>query len=254
MAYVLNAPTRLLGRQTISVLFIYLLLLLGFHGITVLIGQVRFWVADPAQFLAYDFYIWFLVAKYVLIITIGTVLIHTISKKELEMDWLGLNPERLPSDILFSIQVFLVFPGILLVIHLVTVLLPESIISVYLFNLSEAASITYYPGWFAAELFAAVLCIPIIEEIVFRGFLFSVLEKRIPVVITVIITTVIFTCYHINPFALHQLVLSNLLLIVFGGLGCGILRGITKRLWAPIVYHVLWNAAIYSLYYWRWMI
>lgn len=77
------------------------------------------------------------------------------------------------------------------------------------------------------------LIAPIAEEILFRGYLQTILSKKIGVISSVIVTAIIFSAYHVDPAFFGQLLVMGLLF--------GIVREAFKSIWASIILHILAN-------------
>lgn len=82
------------------------------------------------------------------------------------------------------------------------------------------------------------LCIgigaPIVEELAFRGLGYDALRKRgVPTLWVIVITTVVFSLFHLEPTRIPILLASGAIL--------GILRWRTRGLGAPIVAHAVNN-------------
>ena len=80
-------------------------------------------------------------------------------------------------------------------------------------------------------IIASAICIPIIEEIVFRYSLPTVLEKRLSWQFSLIISAMLFALLHGN----------NLIFYLLLGLWFGYLYHRTKQIWVPISVHVVMN-------------
>ena len=78
------------------------------------------------------------------------------------------------------------------------------------------------------------LLAPIAEEILFRGFLWRILEeKKINRYIILVVTSLLFAFYHLELFMVPYLFISGLIL--------GLLRMLTNRLGVSIVMHIISN-------------
>jgi len=83
-------------------------------------------------------------------------------------------------------------------------------------------------------IFSAVVVMPVVEEILFRGLFFGVLEKRLSAGWTIVITAAAFALFHLQ--------LAFFLPIFLGGVVCGWARSKSGTLALPILLHVLNNA------------
>ncbi|MCK0068509.1 CPBP family intramembrane glutamic endopeptidase [Kordiimonas laminariae] len=88
-----------------------------------------------------------------------------------------------------------------------------------------------------------IIVAPIIEEIVFRGYIQNSLEKKYNPQIAVLITSVLFAIIHFN--------LAVFPLYFILGVGFGVLFVRTRSLWTVILLHILNNslAVVYQLFF-----
>ena len=99
-------------------------------------------------------------------------------------------------------------------------------------NFSQASSVLYaYPLWQA--ILANMLLVPILEEVVFRGLLFSRLQKVMPNIVVALITSVVFGLVH------GQIVWMLFAFVV--GLVLSFVRIKTGSILPTILMHVLIN-------------
>ena len=112
------------------------------------------------------------------------------------------------------------------------------------------------PGWFM-ELFdklfesdhgvwfgilRVVILAPIVEELIFRGVIFSGFQRIYPSILAIIFSALLFALFHLNPWQLGPTFLLGLLL--------GYVRLRTGSLLAAIFTHALHNGMIFlSVYY-----
>jgi membrane protease YdiL (CAAX protease family) len=86
---------------------------------------------------------------------------------------------------------------------------------------------------------AVFVCVGITEEVLFRGFVFRLIENKRGPVVALIVSALIFGLGHfLNPGATLW---SGLAIALHAGLTFGVLFVITRSLWAPIGAHVAWN-------------
>ncbi len=91
-------------------------------------------------------------------------------------------------------------------------------------------------GWLPLLWTAVVIFAPFFEEVLFRGFLFVGLEhSRIGVAGTVILTSLVWAALHM------QYNLIGMATIVIMGIVLGVIRHKTHSLWAPVLFHMMWN-------------
>ena len=101
-----------------------------------------------------------------------------------------------------------------------------------LFN-SRAASIAV--GGFA------VLIAPVVEEVVFRGLVFAVLERTVGLKVAVLTTAILFAGLHV-PEYWHAW--NHLLMILLVGVAFSLARGVSGSLTPSIILHVGYNSLI----------
>jgi membrane protease YdiL (CAAX protease family) len=96
--------------------------------------------------------------------------------------------------------------------------------------------------WLETPLAAATMRVlavsllgPVAEELVFRGWFFGLLEKRLGTFITVVVTAVGWALLH------YSYTWAVILVIVVDGILLGIARWRTKSVYVPIVMHALYN-------------
>lgn len=89
------------------------------------------------------------------------------------------------------------------------------------------------------QIFAWVSFFAIMEEVMFRGFLYRIFEERFGTWVGLVVSSVPFGLAHMaNPGATWFSTVS----IVFAGLWLGILfTASAYRLWIPIFVHIVWN-------------
>jgi membrane protease YdiL (CAAX protease family) len=93
------------------------------------------------------------------------------------------------------------------------------------------------PDIFAA--FATVAPVAVIEELLFRGFLFRVVQSISGTWIGIAISALVFGGLHaINP---HATVWSSLAIAIEAGALLAVAYAATRRLWLPIGIHLGWN-------------
>ncbi|MBA2319621.1 MAG: CPBP family intramembrane metalloprotease, partial [Deltaproteobacteria bacterium] len=86
------------------------------------------------------------------------------------------------------------------------------------------------------------LVAPVVEELIFRGFLWAAIERSAPPWVAWLVTSLLFGAYHLDP--MHVLAVLPL------GLVLGWLRWRTGALWAPILFHLVNNALALVLTLW----
>ena len=92
-------------------------------------------------------------------------------------------------------------------------------------------------GMWAA--FTAIASAPIFEELLCRGLLFEVLNKRWGVKVSILISAVFFGLLHLDP--------ANAIVAIVAGLILGTLYVRTSSLYATIIIHAINNAIAFAL-------
>ena len=77
-----------------------------------------------------------------------------------------------------------------------------------------------------------------LEELIFRGVLYRIIESRLGTNLALIISGLFFGLSHITN---EHATLVSVLGAGIGGLIAGMMFSTTKRLWLPISFHVMWN-------------
>lgn len=87
--------------------------------------------------------------------------------------------------------------------------------------------------------FAVAAVVAVIEELLFRGFLFRVVQSIGGTWIGIAVSAIVFGALHaINP---HATVVSAAAIALEAGVLLGIAYTVTRRLWLPIGIHIGWN-------------
>ncbi|MGJ8722987.1 MAG: CPBP family intramembrane glutamic endopeptidase [Roseibacillus sp.] len=102
-------------------------------------------------------------------------------------------------------------------------------------------------GWgLAFGVLSAVILAPVVEEIVFRGFLFQSYLRRFGFLLAMVLSTVLFV-------VIHYYGVYGSLSVAFFGLGACALYRATGSLWTAIIFHAVTNGLItlsmWPLYY-----
>lgn len=92
-------------------------------------------------------------------------------------------------------------------------------------------------GMWAA--FTAIVSAPILEELLCRGVLFEVLNKRWGVKVSIFVSALFFGLLHFSP--------ANAIVAVFAGLIFGVLYVRTSSLYVTIIIHAINNALAFAL-------
>lgn len=84
---------------------------------------------------------------------------------------------------------------------------------------------------------------PIIEEIIFRGYLFQSIQSWLDKYNALWMTAIIFTLYHIPFLGVN----TTLFFVLINGLFLGYIRAKQGNIIAPIIYHIVWNTLFYAI-------
>ncbi|MDE3178281.1 MAG: CPBP family intramembrane metalloprotease [Acidobacteriota bacterium] len=102
------------------------------------------------------------------------------------------------------------------------------------------------PGSSYAIALFAVLVAPFMEELIFRGVLFSIFEARAGVIFAVVATAVLFAAMHIPE---YRGAWDHVFLIFLVGLVLSLTRGFTKTLAPSVILHVTYNGCLMVIYF-----
>jgi membrane protease YdiL (CAAX protease family) len=95
--------------------------------------------------------------------------------------------------------------------------------------------------WDMIATFGMMVGVAVIEELLFRGVLFRIVEERWGSLVALIVSGLLFGGLHlINP---HATVWGALAIAIEGGLLAGAAYSATRSLWVPIGIHLGWNFA-----------
>lgn len=134
-------------------------------------------------------------------------------------------------DITVKEYVIIIFMSVSLAVGLNNILLFLNLAE-YSTAYQEAVEVLYAQG-LLEQIFITCILVPIIEEFIFRGFIFKILRKWIPFVFAMVISAVLFGFYH-----------GNLVQFVYATL-CGfVLAYLYERFQSmvvPVVSHMVMN-------------
>lgn len=83
---------------------------------------------------------------------------------------------------------------------------------------------------------------PVAEELLFRGYLFGKLRKKLPVFAVILITSVVFSALHLGIGSLDNLQWNVAIDTFVLAIGLGLLRHLTGSVWASMLVHVIKNS------------
>lgn len=85
----------------------------------------------------------------------------------------------------------------------------------------------------------------LLEEVIFRGYIFRILEKAVNTRWALILSSLMFGAVHLTNFKGHESAVVKLLSCLTLGLDAGLLFGaaflLRRRLWFPLGIHAFWN-------------
>lgn len=83
---------------------------------------------------------------------------------------------------------------------------------------------------------------PVAEELLFRGYLFGKLRKKLPVFAVILITSVVFSALHLGIGSLDNLQWNVAIDTFVLAIGLGLLRHFTGSVWASMLVHIIKNS------------
>lgn len=107
-----------------------------------------------------------------------------------------------------------------------------------LISTNDFAEVRWSESWLIGQLFVSCVLVPIIEEIVFRGFILHRLRERYNSLCSITISAIIFAFFHFN---------TSFIGAFIHGIIFGLITIRMSSLYAPIVVHSLYNLAIFVL-------
>lgn len=96
--------------------------------------------------------------------------------------------------------------------------------------------------WKIPLFFSTIIIVPITEELIFRKYIFTTLDKTYNVYALVLISSLLFSIVHLPN--IHSTITA-----LFGGIIISLLYVKFKRIIYPIVFHITWNAIVIALPY-----
>lgn len=140
--------------------------------------------------------------------------------------------KNLKLNLRFYEVILLIFLGIFISLAVNTIFLHVGLLQIKTVPIEEKSEFIKILA-FIIKILASVVIGPIAEEILFRGFLFEIINKRLKTVISAIITTLIFSVLHLNIVTcLFSLVVGIIFIYYYIK---------TKNLVVPIIIHSICN-------------
>ncbi|MCF6159202.1 MAG: CPBP family intramembrane metalloprotease [wastewater metagenome] len=220
-------------RDAIKVFFAYIILM--FIGMPVLVQFIRIIfgrnilniIDNTSVILFLSFFINVLVCTYVFYI------VKVVHRQSIAA--LGLSTINLPSNIKWGIKQYLFTLPFIIIAGIIV-----NLISSYFDITPEMQDVVQWvleeKSFFilASLLFFGVILAPVMEEILFRGFLLPALKNTFGSRYAIVISAFLFAGIHMDMFAILQIFILGLLL--------GYVYEKTQTLAAPIIIHVLHNS------------
>lgn len=122
--------------------------------------------------------------------------------------------------------------GIISSIFLIT------IVFVTLFIMGYYSITSFNMNFSFFEVFAFILALALIEELMFRGFLYRLTEESIGTNLAILISALIFGMVHITNDNVNVITIIS---PTFGGLLLSVMYSYRQCLWLPISFHAFWN-------------
>lgn len=89
--------------------------------------------------------------------------------------------------------------------------------------------------------FTLAIVAPVAEELLFRGYLFGKLRKKLPVFAVILITSVVFSALHLGIGMVEKLQWNAAVDTFILAIGMGLLRHYTGSVWASMLVHIIKN-------------
>jgi len=179
-----------------------------------------------------------MLATFFIDITAGIVILYFVLVKYREkLSSLGIAVAGFYKNILSGITAYMFILPILVVVLILSMLLldaigyklpPQPVFDIF-FEEKRSNVVLFL------TIFVSILG-PIIEEIFFRGFLYSAIKKRFGIIVGVLLSSALFSMLHTN--------IASFLPIMILGVLMAFLYETTSSLIAPITVHILHNSII----------
>lgn len=225
-------PWTFLDLLFFAIFFFAALFVTGFLGFTgyALLKPVVGW-SKPAQSLAHNT-LFLLGVQLVFYVLVFLYIYFLVVVRYRMRFWEGIQWGRLPAR---TVERYVIL-GVALTIAVQ--LLPAFLPDKAHFPLEKLFSTP--TSSYAMAAFAVVVA-PFMEELVFRGVLFSVFETRIGIVFAIVATAVLFAAMHVPE---YRGAWDHVFLIFIVGLMLSLVRGLTHSLGPSVVLHVTYNACL----------
>lgn len=156
---------------------------------------------------------------------------------------IGLGRRPIPKDIGYALVAYVAYFGLLVAV--LTVIGPLTGI-----DLEQKQELGFESLYSQTEklmgFIALVVLAPIVEEVVFRGFLFTSLRKKMTFFWATLVTSLLFASPHLLATSEGLLWVAGVDTLVLSFALC-YLREKTGALWAPIIVHAIKNGIAYMI-------
>lgn len=168
--------------------------------------------------------------------------IYFIAKIFLKPNFLGRSIRYSDAPQIFVVSIATVFVGIgswSLLVYSYAILNGDFAMKRWgLMSVHEFSELTWSKPWLIGHLIISSFLAPIMEEIIFRGFILNRLRERHSAIFSLITSAGLFAVFHYD---------KNFVGAFVHGLIFGILAIRMASLYAPILVHCLYNATIFIL-------
>lgn len=93
-------------------------------------------------------------------------------------------------------------------------------------------------SWYVLYTVISIFVFAFFEELIFRGILYKLIEEKYGTYISLIITGIVFSLFHLSN---NNFNIVSFFGIVIGGVVLGIMYTYTKQIWLSVFFHFSWN-------------
>jgi len=97
---------------------------------------------------------------------------------------------------------------------------------------------SFHPQMSLIPLFIVIISLVFVEELLFRGIIYRIVEDSLGTNLSLIISGLLFGLFHITNESMN---IQSFIAVMIGGMMVGIMFTYTKRLWMPLFFHFGWN-------------